>query len=387
MANQLFVNPFPYGVDVTQQIQELNGSVALAGSSVATGEPINWDDLISGVGYNEVNFAGNGVHGSGSALVTAITAATPDAASITCTGASNFNVGESVKFKGCTSTIGLLLNGNSYVVTAVTAGTSFVIASALTGDGSSEVGLAVVNKPVRPLLASNGPALTATVSAISASGTTLTVTAANAFLPGSGVVLNVATGSLGPKLAGLLLPVIQSTSTAFTATMPSALTGSTGTGTVTGNNPPQPFDVEFHSALASGYEYQYSQTTGVLFVKSGTSGTLVGTLTAPALTMDSYTPGGTNTAPTITTATGNPATAPIGVITGALAQTSGASGITGVQAPAFTGTAHVLTGSVAAPVLSGSSVSAGPLASLSAAAYPAGVLGDVIKFSAKFIKS
>ena len=89
----------------------------------------------------------------------------------------------------------------------------------------------------------------------------------------------------------------------------------------------------------------------------------------------------------LTCSCANPATAPIGVITGALAQTSGASGITGVQAPAFTGTAHVLTGSVAAPVLSGSSVSAGPLASLSAAAYPAGVLGDVIKFSAKFIKS
>lgn len=52
-----------------------------------------------------------------------------------------------------------------------------------------------------------------------------------------------------------------------------------------------------------------------------------------------FTPAGTNSAPTITTATGNPATAPIGVITGALAQTAGATGITGVQAPTFTGTA------------------------------------------------
>lgn len=50
------------------------------------------------------------------------------------------------------------------------------------------------------------------------------------------------------------------------------------------------------------------------------------------------TPTGTITAsaPTITTATGNPATAPVGVIAGALAQTAGATGITGVQAPVIT---------------------------------------------------
>ena len=64
---------------------------------------------------------------------------------------------------------------------------------------------------------------------------------------------------------------------------------------------------------------------------------------------------GTVAAPTITTATGNPATAPIGVIAGALAQTAGAAGITGIQAPAFTGTAAGLS-------------------ELPAAAYPAGVL-------------
>lgn len=46
----------------------------------------------------------------------------------------------------------------------------------------------------------------------------------------------------------------------------------------------------------------------------------------------------TASAPTITTATGNPATAPVGVVTGALAQTSGATGITGVQAPIITDT-------------------------------------------------
>ena len=55
---------------------------------------------------------------------------------------------------------------------------------------------------------------------------------------------------------------------------------------------------------------------------------------------------GTNTAPTITTATGNPATAPIGVITGALAQTTGATGITGVQAPVLTMASYTPAGTV-----------------------------------------
>lgn len=44
----------------------------------------------------------------------------------------------------------------------------------------------------------------------------------------------------------------------------------------------------------------------------------------------------TASAPTITTTTGTPATAPIGVESDALTQTAGASGITGVQAPTIT---------------------------------------------------
>jgi hypothetical protein len=55
----------------------------------------------------------------------------------------------------------------------------------------------------------------------------------------------------------------------------------------------------------------------------------------------------TSTAPTITTASGNPATAPVGVITGALAQTAGATGITGVQAPIITSTFAGAAGSTA----------------------------------------
>jgi hypothetical protein len=120
------------------------------------------------------------------------------------------------------------------------------------------------------------------------------------------VTINVATGTLGPKLAGISIPVISSTTTAFTATMPSALTGTTGTGTAVGANPPQPYSVEFWSANGSGYSYTYSEATGVLYVQ---------------------------------------------------------------QVPA-----------------SSALTSAAPMSNLAAAAYPAGVLGDIIKFEAYFSK-
>lgn len=70
------------------------------------------------------------------------------------------------------------------------------------------------------------------------------------------------------------------------------------------------------------------------------------------------TPAGTISAPTITTLSGDPTVAPVGVVAGHLAQTAGAAGITGVQAPVFTGTP----------------AAAGGLSELPAAAYPAGVL-------------
>jgi len=60
-----------------------------------------------------------------------------------------------------------------------------------------------------------------------------------------------------------------------------------------------------------------------------------------------HTLAGTNTAPTITTTTGTPATLPVGVDgTGNLTQTSGASGIKGVQAPLFTGESYTPAGTV-----------------------------------------
>jgi hypothetical protein len=77
MANQLFVNPFPYGEDNTQRDEIIDGSLVLCGSAVSTtvGESINWQNLLSGLGYNESNFRGSGGTqfglNNGSALVTA----------------------------------------------------------------------------------------------------------------------------------------------------------------------------------------------------------------------------------------------------------------------------------------------------------------------------
>lgn len=390
MANQLFTFPFPYGVDNTQRAMLVRGNLALCGSSVTTGEPINWGNILAGIVYNKVNFVGNGVNGNATALVTGLAA---NAGAITVTAAHNFAIGQVVTFKNCVTALGAKLNNLSFaVVTIPSPGATFTITTAITDSTtSSETGMAISGTSTRTL-SCPGPIINATVTSLAASVASggvpayITVTAANNFLPGATITFSGLATTLGLKMNGVQFSVVSSTGTAFVVY--SKLTGSAGadSGTATGQNCPQPAQVRFWSGLSSGYEYLYNGTTGVLYVFSGTSGTLVGTLTAPALTMDSYTPAGTNTAPTITTTTGAPATAPIGVILGALAQTVGATGITGVQAPSFTGTAHVLTGSVAAPVLSGSSVSAGPLAALGAAAYPAGVLGDVIEFEATFIK-
>lgn len=54
---------------------------------------------------------------------------------------------------------------------------------------------------------------------------------------------------------------------------------------------------------------------------------------------------GTNSAPTITTGTNAGTTAPVYTNGGALTQTTGATGITGVQASTFTGTADAEVGS------------------------------------------
>ena len=358
--NVLLLNPFPAGFDSTQTTLTANGSIQLFGNAVSTGEPINWSSLIDGIGYNEINFMGNGVNGQNTAQTTgfAITAAAGAVpAYCTVTAANNFSAGQSVTFQGNAGTLSAKFNGISFPVLSATS-SAFTFNTTITGTTTTgDVGLAYSGRQVSVPVPGNGATLLSTVSALSASGTTLTVTAANTYLPGAKVQVSVATGTLGPKLAGVNLTVLNSTSTAFTAVMPSALTGSTGTGTASGINPPQPYSVKFWSALNSGYIYQYSITTGCLFV-----------LQAPSVT-----PAGTIAAQTLAIGAGTPATYPVGTAANTGSTTlvaTGAVTVTGISTGTFTGAA----------------TTAAALSDLAAAAYPAGVLNDVILYEAKFAK-
>jgi hypothetical protein len=263
MANQILVDPFPGGIDIASQVETVQGSIVLAGSAVSTGEPLNWTNMVSGVGYNEINRLGEGVHGTATALVTTFAASS---GTVTATAANNFSPGWQVTFVGNTSTLGLLLNGVTVTVVTATA-TNFTFLSTATGTGTGEVGLAVaVAQKVFPLQGAN-PAINGTVTALSASGGIVTVTAANYYLPGAQVVVTSAVSGIGTAISGKTLTVIASTGTAFTVA--STATGATGTGTVSGINPPQPYTMALWSELASGYQYSYSRTTGVVFVQVG----------------------------------------------------------------------------------------------------------------------
>jgi hypothetical protein len=267
MANQLLVDGFPAGFDATHTTLTMNGSIILAGSAVATGEPINWTLLNEGVGFNEINYRGDGMNGQSAAYTTGFAVS---AGICTVTAANNFQVGYPIVFLGNTQTLSALFNNQQPVTILTATSSSFTFATTNTGTTTTgDVGIAVRYQPVANPCPPQGATLTATVTAVSASGGVVTVTAANNFLPGAGVSFSgFASGTLGPKLiaAGQLI-VASSTTSAFTIT--SALTGTTGTGTATGVNPPTPFSVKFWSDLASGYVYQYSSTTGVLYVMQG----------------------------------------------------------------------------------------------------------------------
>ncbi len=357
MANQPFVYPFPRGVDNSQHETTLDGAIVLAGSASAGGEAIAWNSLLSGVPYNETNWLGRGPgRNTGSALVTAFSASLGTALVI---AANNFAPGQPVTFKGCTTTLGLLLNG--VTVTVVTASaTQFTFLSSATGENEGETGMAVSGIGYQ-MLAKGSQSLSAAVTSLAVSGGIITVTAANYYLPGAQVTFSGLGTALGLLMNGVKFTVLASTGTAFT--LASTLTGTAGsdTGTATGNNPPQPHSVRFWSATASGYLYQYNEILGQLFVFEGGAGTPAGTIVS------------TSTAPTITTSSGGVAT-PLGVAAGALSETAVASGITGVQAPTITST------------FTGTPGSAGALTPLTSGAYPASVLADVIKFSARFAR-
>jgi len=263
MANQILVDPFPGGIDISSVSETICGSIALCGSAVSTGEPLNWQNLVTGVGYNEVNRKGDGAHGTGNALVTTLATS---AGVITATASNNFIVGQLVTFVNCTTTLGLLLNGLTFAVVSASS-SQFTFTSSLTGAGTGETGMAInANSQIFPLQGANA-ILTGTVSALSASAGIVTVTATNTLLPGAQVVITSSTTGIGATISGKTLTVLESTGTAFTVT--SAATGATGTGTFSAVNPPQPYSVKFWSELASGYVYQYSRTTGVLYVLTG----------------------------------------------------------------------------------------------------------------------
>jgi hypothetical protein len=115
----------------------------------------------------------------------------------------------------------------------------------------------------------------------------------------------------------------------------------------------QPDTVTFQSVSGSGYTYKRNKATGKIQVFQVAGFTPAGTNSAPALTMNSYTPAGTIT-------NGTPDT--------------------------FAGTPAVLTGTVAAPTFTGSAVAAGALSELANGALPAAVVADVIEFEASWVR-
>ena len=117
-----------------------------------------------------------------------------------------------------------------------------------------------------------------------------------------------------------------------------------------------PLLVEVFSTTASGYSYVYNPANLKLLILTG--GTATGTVAS------------TSTAPTITTGTNETVTAVVATNGGALTQATGASGITGVQAPTITST-FTGTGGTAGGQIAASSI-------------PAGVSGDTITFHAVF---
>jgi hypothetical protein len=340
------------------------GSIILAGSAPSQGEAINWGNILSGVSGNELNYRGQG---SASATGSAYTTGFAISSGVcTVTAANNFVVGQSVTFAFNTQTLSAKFN--NVTATVVTASSSsFTFATAITGTTTTgDVGIAVSGKNFRPD-AFVGPTLGASVTSLAATATSggvpayITVTAANYYLPGATVTFSGLGTTLGLLLNGGQFTVWYSTGSTFTFF--STLTGSAGgdTGTASGQNPPVPYEAEFWSENSSGYQYQYSETLGGLWVLQSGGATPAGTISS------------TSTAPTITTSSGGVSTA-LGVAAGALSEVTGASGITGVQAPTITST------------FTGTAIAAAALAKITSGAYPAGVLSDVIKYKAKFAR-
>lgn len=120
---------------------------------------------------------------------------------------------------------------------------------------------------------------------------------------------------------------------------------------------------------STGFTYKYDPVNATIRIwqPGATTGTIANTVTQPTVTS-------TSTAPTITTSSGG-VTTPLGVAAGALSETAGASGITGVQAPTITSTA---TAGAVTSAFTG--LAAGPLVEL---ANGASVTADTVYFRAE----
>ncbi len=297
MANQLFSHPWPFcGKQPFMETVVVNGSLQLYGSYPSGGEPINWANIVSAFGVNEVNPLGMGKSfANGSANVTVLSAS---GGTITATAANNFVAGQTVKFVGCTSTLGLLLNGQTFVIVTASS-TNFAFLSSSTGTGTGETGIVISFTPTLLNFPPPPSQLTASITTYAASGGVITATSANNFLPGAQVTLSGGVSVLGLLLNGLTVTVTSSTGTAFTFVNASTGTGTGESAKATGRNPAQPYDVDFWSASGNGYTYSYNAALGALHVQQGgaaasnpnadiSAGTYNATLLADCIRVQAY---------------------------------------------------------------------------------------------------
>ena len=146
-------------------------------------------------------------------------------------------------------------------------------------------------------------------------------------------------------------------------------------------------------SLTAGFVYRWDPVHKTIRIYQGAAGSgsiastaassaVTGTGAASALTA-------TATAPTITTTTGTPSTLPVGVDgTGNLTQTTGATGIKGVQAPTISGTAagQTVTGTAAAQVIT-SVFTGAPGDNLVELGNGASVTADTLYFRAECVSN
>lgn len=332
----LNVFAYPKGVDNTQRQQELLGQLLLG----SPGQPIS------------------------------ITAWSISGNVVTFTATNSLIAGQKVQLTGFgTSTF---FNGKNVTVLA-----NGLTDSAFTATFFHAPGSATENGTASPTTPLN-----IAITAYSITSNVITITAANNLTAGETVTL---TGfPTSTFLNGVQLVVLSGpTGTQFTANFTHANASATEAGMANLS----PFYIAgglginwFPMTSASGGTFiadtSESIPNNAVFESQGTTGYIYrwnrNSNTFQIYQSAGSTPAGTVSAPTITTTTGTPATLPIGVDgSNHLTQTAGATGILGVQAPTFTGTAQA----------------AAPFSEFpDATAIPQAIIGDLIAFVAKFTK-